>query len=194
MKKILVSVLSICLIFGLVSVASASVLNFDNLTTAAYAEFTSYGGFDWGSNAQVVKEGYEGWAYLESAVSGDYAFDNNRAEPVAVSISSGTFDFWGAWFTPADHLFPGNIEVEAFLGGVSQGTKTVVLASVHPLWVDFNSTTFTGIDTLVFTPQGSGNALWFAMDDFTFNVPEPGTMLLLGFGLLGIGLVRRKNS
>jgi len=171
--------------------AAPTVLNFDDVTTASWAVIPDgYGGLDWTANSEVVIEGYAGY-YVQSAVSGNYAFDNGDGV-AAATFSSGTFNFYGAYFTPADGANRGDIVVEAFLNDVSQGTQTVELTGEAPLWVDF---TFTGIDELVFTPQGTGNAAYFAMDNFTYSIiPAPGAILL---GSLGVGLVgwlRRRRT
>ncbi|MCD4720467.1 MAG: PEP-CTERM sorting domain-containing protein [Desulfobacula sp.] len=194
MKNFLLTVLSICMVLGLFSVASATVLDFDDITTNQYAQFYSYGGLDWTHSGAVV-EGYAGGYYAQSAVSGDYAFYNGDGNTATVSISSGTFDFSGAWFTPAGKTIFGEVGVEAFFGGVSQGIVNIDLVELAPLWVDFD---FVGIDMLVFTPVPStGHGSYFAMDDFTYSsnpVPEPATMLLFGLGILGIAGVNRRKK
>ena len=193
MKKLLFSGLLIFILLSFVSVASATLLNFDDIYSGS--GWTTipdgYGGLNW-TNAEVVIEGYAGY-YTQSAVSGNYAADNGGGNPLTVS-SSGTFDFSGAWFTPANGSQPGDISVEAFLGVASQGTQLIDLTDAAPLWVDF---AFTGIDQLVFTPTSTGHPSYFAFDGFTYNanpVPEPATMILFGLGLLGVaGVSRRKK-
>jgi len=195
MKKFLFSVLSICMVLSLVTVASATVLNFDDITQGSWDTISDgYGGFNW-TNSEAVVEGYAGY-YTESAVSDFYAFDNASGLTATVVSQFGTFDFLGAWFSPANAAQPGTIIVEAFAGGSSQGTQSIILTdSATPVWVDFGPA-FTGIDELVFTPTTGGHPAYWAMDDFTYtsSVPVPAAVWLLGSGLLGLVGYRRKRT
>jgi len=165
--------------FSLATVASATVLTFDDITSDDWdAPVPSgYGGLplEW-SNIGVVVEGYSGGYYGKSAVSGDYAAYNGDGEEASTaSLSSGTFNFYGAYFTTAAKSagVDGDIEVRGYLDGTQVGTTTTIelVSLADPLWVDFD---LAGIDELVFTPLRTGHGAYFAMDNFTGSVvPEP---------------------
>lgn len=46
----------------------------------------------------------------------------------------------------------------------------------------------------IFATDVNGNAIDFAVEDAAAPVPEPSTFLLLGFGLAGLGFLRRRNA
>ena len=56
---------------------------------------------------------------------------------------------------------------------------------------------FQGISALVITQTVSAAGIGFGFDDLTLEavtIPEPGTLALLGIGLLGMGLSRRRKK
>ena len=58
---------------------------------------------------------------------------------------------------------------------------------------------FTGLTSLVATPNGiAPDGVWYVDDvsvtPLVTEVPEPATMMLLGLGVAGIGMVRRRNG
>jgi len=203
MKKVLFSFLVVGLVLGLSTVSGATVLTFDDLTPTTISTIPNgYGGFNWSTMGYLHGANYgPNSGYDNGTVSGDYVAFNSGAGTGSITRST-TFDFNGAYFAGAwrDGL---NLRVAGFLGASFVDAKSFVVDHDGPTWVDFN---FSGIDRVTLSSSGgtsvsglNGAGAHFAMDNFTFNekrqnaVPEPATMSLLGFGVLGLlGLRKRK--
>ena len=192
MKKLIILIA----VLAMVNIASATVLNFDDIavTENGVSILDGYGGLplSWSHIGAAGPEGLKGGYYPKSAVSGDNFAYNGAGQVGTVSALSGTFDFYGAYFTTATKTADtdGDIEVAGYFDGTQVGsTVTIELISLaDPVWVDFS---LEGIDELVFTPLRTGHGAYWAMDDFT-AVPEPMTLCILGLG--GLMLRKRKKA
>lgn len=178
MKRILTSIaLAASLAAGATS-ASATVLNFDDLTASDEMPAT-YGGLDW-----------SGWSYYDivqfpytPASAPTRLYDRNNDN--AFSSASG-FTFQGADFSGASTT---SVRFDMYLHGSLVASSVTVLTSALPA---FLSSGYSGlVDKVVVI---SNAPQYFVMDNVTINaVPEPETyaMMLAGLGLLGF-MARRK--
>jgi hypothetical protein len=111
-------------------------------------------------------------------------------------VGSGYFDFNGAYFLGAGigsvNASP-SITVVGYRDGVLVGSADTSLSIDGFTWLAAN---ISGVNQLEFDVPGSNYA--FLMDNFTYNagdpVPEPCTLLLVGFGLVGLTAYRKKFS
>ena len=187
-------------------VAHATVLTFDDLPPETifgggdlYFGLVpdTYGGLGWSANSAYFNAAENGGnsGFSNSVVSGDRVF-----APISlvgpIVISGETFDFAGAYFTAAwrDGL---NINIKGYAGQRLLYDDTTVIDTAGAAWIEVNQ---LGVDRLEISSFGGvynpvfagGDTADFAMDNFTFNVPEPSVILLLSMGMLIFGFTRSK--
>lgn len=173
------------------STASATVLTFDDIAVnpnSTHGIYNGYGGFNW-TDVHIIHENYHpGSGYANGVVSGNWAAFN--AYDRIATVNNTVFDFNGAFFTSA--WDPTNyITAIGYLDNSEIYRSTYQVNQQTPTWLQFD---FLGIDTLTLNSSGSH----FAMDNFTFNetapVPEPATLFLLGSGVLGMIVSKKRKK
>jgi hypothetical protein len=199
-------ILAVFLLGCSAAVGNATVLSFDDTSFSHEPSLISngYGGLNWNNmyveNTDFATEIFGANGYTNGRVSGkNVAFNGNGDK---ASVSTGTFNFIGAYLTAAwnNNL---TIDVQGWKSGVKLYDKQVVVNADAATYFNFN---YRGIDSLDFNSYGGTSAGYisyysdtqFAMDDFTFNqnssdsVPEPSTFLLFGAGFAGVGFLRNR--
>ena len=178
--------------------AHAGVTNFDDLATDG--DFTSlndispYSALSWSADWYAGDNTIGGY---DNAAHSGKNFAVNGFGSDGASVSSATaFNFSGAWFaTPAGGAEKASwINISAYdsLNHLIGSTGNVTIGDAYS-WV---GAAFTNVSRLSITRDGG----WYVMDDFTTSaatataVPEPGTGLMLGIGLLTLVMVGRRRS
>ena len=201
-KKFLVSLVTGLLVFGLIGMANATVLTFEDTIYAkngsgpydlSFGE--NYGGLNWSyyfgifHAPEMINYGYQ-----NGTVSGEYALFNAYGATVSVT-SDDQFDWNGAWFGSVRDNTTSSVRVWGFRDNVRIYEDTISFNWGNPQWFEAN---WSDVDEVRFIGSWNSNYTRFAMDDFTFNeaapVPEPATMLLFGTGLVGLIAARTRKK
>lgn len=185
MKKVLAIFLCAGLLFAYVGVAGAVVLDFEDIKDPPLGNFLStdpldpfiYNDLKWvfwtvddpldipGDNVLGAPFGF---ALTVTAIA--FPFDLKGAEFATDTAGGGSLQIFGSDIDGFD--IPGYIET------IALAENTLVPHTLN--WSGLGALTFLGSTT-------------FYMDNFDFTpVPEPGTMFLLGSGIIGLAGFRRK--
>ena len=178
--------------------ASATIVDFEAAATGSCTAFgpASTAGFtvtdgDFNNNTAcsvIAATAHSGTQYMLNHQSFDGEFTKD----------SGTFTLESFWVHSDLRVGSSTVRFEGLdgIGGTVLNTIDVVIGA---FWQEINLTGWNNITTFTWNSivPGTGNNI--AIDDFTYTatgsqrVPEPGILGLLGLGLMGLGVVRRKR-
>lgn len=180
---------AIAMLLGLAGtgVANAAVIDFGAFAT---------GSFSGGSE--------DGFAITATSANIWYTpFSNNSlgvASPTttatATLTTTGLFEFGSLDFAVRDASTPG-LTVEGFLGASSVGIDSFAAPVAFDTLFSFSALNLAGvkIDRLLLTfTSSSSNSPRIDNIVLSTSVPEPGTVILMGIALAGIGLGRRNKK
>lgn len=195
-KTLTKSVLTTIVGLGLVGAASASTMTFEGV--APPGDFTipvtpyTEGGFTL-TDSSAVFNGIFDSAFGVNSNSSDVFGWCAGCGPVTITLTKdggGAFDFASFDTAILDTAFGANeIDVIGYLSG--GGTSTVTVTQTNTWTTHFIG--FIDVTSVDFAFGANHSDLFdHAMDNLTMNVPEPASIALLGLGLVGVGLARRR--
>jgi hypothetical protein len=170
----------------LASPASAFVVTFDDLSGRALVP-SPYGGIDWDDNwlhYDVAQDPYNPASPPTRIFTNYDRFPEGSSAAVPFFfVADSVFD--GVWLSGATSVF-----FELFHDGTLLHTTSSYTATGVPTFVG------SGFAGLVDEVRVNGSAGRYVLDDVTYDaaaVPEPGTLLLVSAGLLGLRGIRRRD-
>ena len=170
--------------------------NSDGWFWDSWGNFTSHAGLSWycpeasgiDYQAGVYRRNETKSGYVYGVTSGERAFFSPYASPVEISLDGG-----GLWVMESVWVNASwNNDLTINFQGLRDGQVVAEMEHVHADATVVELITFgeafVGIDTLIVGSLGGTNAGFgvggsgehFTMDDFTYSVPAPGAIAVLG--------------
>ena len=183
------------------SAANASVtLDFGTVdtTSAGWVQLSpsSYGGFAWGGDTEVMSAAYFNANYGSGAVTGNIAYngcDLGAGVPISATWNSaGTISLESILLGPAWQSIGGSASTQVTFKGFKNGFE--VASKVVDLTGSSQTVNFTGAfgDIDKFNMVSSAGGGYFYIDNITYAVPAPGAAALIG--LAGLVATRRRRN
>jgi len=183
------------------SAANASVtLDFQTVdtTSAGWVQLSpsSYGGFAWGGDTEVMSAAYFNTNYGSGAVTGNIAYNGNDYGNIPISAtwnSVGTISLESILLGPAwQNIGSGLASTQVTFKGFKNGFE--VASQVVNLTGSSQTVNFTGAfgDIEKFNMVSSAGGGYFYIDNITYAVPAPGAAALIG--LAGLVATRRRRN
>ncbi|MFT4151574.1 MAG: VPLPA-CTERM sorting domain-containing protein [Paracoccaceae bacterium] len=190
--KLLHSALFAALLCGAASGASATTLDFEDLTGSVSQIAGGYQGFTWSNFYDITKSYLPATGYDYGTVSGVISIFNAYGSPASLASSSdftlNSFYATAAWGAMDLILTAYNDGVQVFSGSYALNTTTPTLISLD----------WAGVDYVTFSSSINSQ---FAVDDLSFNqaasavpLPAAAPLLIAGLGAMGVASRRRRRT